>query len=48
MELPGAKARAAHFADRAVRDYSVRAWLAVFLDHLTAAVTPRPIVAAAE
>lgn len=40
MELPGAKARAAHFADRAVHDYSVRAWLAEFLDRLTAAAHP--------
>jgi GMP synthase (glutamine-hydrolysing) len=31
MELPGAKPRAAHFADRAVYDYSARAWLDGFL-----------------
>jgi GMP synthase (glutamine-hydrolysing) len=31
MALPGAKPRAAHFADRYVYDYSARAWLNVFL-----------------
>jgi GMP synthase (glutamine-hydrolysing) len=33
MELPGAKPRAAHFADRAVHDPIGRTWLAAFLDH---------------
>ena len=32
MALPGAKPREAHFADRAVYDYSARAWLSVFLE----------------
>jgi GMP synthase (glutamine-hydrolysing) len=32
MELPGAKQRAAHFADRPVYDPAIRAWLAAFLD----------------
>jgi GMP synthase (glutamine-hydrolysing) len=32
MELPGAKPRGTHFADRAVYDYSARAWLSVFLE----------------
>jgi GMP synthase (glutamine-hydrolysing) len=32
LEMPGAKPYAAHFADRAVYDYSTRAWLDVFLD----------------
>jgi GMP synthase (glutamine-hydrolysing) len=32
MEMPGAKPRAAHFADREVYDYSARAWLSVFLE----------------
>jgi len=32
MEMPGAKPRAQHFADREVYDYSARAWLAVFLE----------------
>jgi GMP synthase (glutamine-hydrolysing) len=31
LELPGAKPRAAHFADRWVYDYSARAWLNDFL-----------------
>jgi GMP synthase (glutamine-hydrolysing) len=30
--LPGAKPRHQHFADRAVYDYSARAWLTVFLE----------------
>ncbi len=32
LELPGAKQRAEHFADRPVYDPAVRAWLAEFLD----------------
>jgi GMP synthase (glutamine-hydrolysing) len=32
MELPGARPRDTHFADRAVYDYSARAWLSVFLE----------------
>ena len=32
MELPGAKPRHQHFTDRAVYDYSARAWLSVFLE----------------
>ena len=32
LELPGAKPRSAHFADREVYDYSARAWLGVFLE----------------
>ncbi|MDR3422300.1 MAG: glutamine amidotransferase [Xanthobacteraceae bacterium] len=32
LEMPGAKPRTAHFADRAVYDYSARAWLSVFLE----------------
>jgi hypothetical protein len=32
LEMPGAKPRAAHFADREVYDYSVRAWLSIFLE----------------
>ena len=31
LEMPGAKPRAAHFADREVYDYSARAWLGGFL-----------------
>jgi GMP synthase (glutamine-hydrolysing) len=30
--LPGARPRDTHFADRAVYDFSARAWLSVFLD----------------
>lgn len=33
MQMPGAKPRAAHFADRAVYDPAGRAWLAAFLNH---------------
>ncbi len=32
MELPGARPRQTHFDDRAVYDYSARAWLGVFLE----------------
>ena len=32
MGLPGARPRHTHFADRAVYDYSARAWLGVFLE----------------
>jgi GMP synthase (glutamine-hydrolysing) len=32
MELPGARPRHTHFADRAAYDYSARAWLSVFLE----------------
>jgi GMP synthase (glutamine-hydrolysing) len=32
LQMPGAKPRAAHFADREVYDYSARAWLSVFLE----------------
>jgi GMP synthase (glutamine-hydrolysing) len=31
LEMPGAKPRAEHFADRAVYDFSARAWLDDFL-----------------
>ena len=32
MEMPGAKKRAAHFAERPVYDQAIRTWLATFLD----------------
>ena len=32
LEMPGARPYAAHVADRAVYDYSARAWLSVFLE----------------
>jgi GMP synthase (glutamine-hydrolysing) len=31
MALPGAKQRAAHFAERPVYDHAIRTWLATFL-----------------
>jgi len=33
MLLPGAKPHPAHFADRAVHDFNIRAWLSRFLEH---------------
>lgn len=33
MQMPMAKPRAQHFADRAVHDLAARTWLAAFLDH---------------
>ncbi|MGB6807703.1 MAG: glutamine amidotransferase, partial [Pseudolabrys sp.] len=33
MELPGAKQRQEHIADRAVHDLASRNWLAAFIDH---------------
>jgi GMP synthase (glutamine-hydrolysing) len=33
MELPGAKQRHEHIADRAVHDHASRNWLAAFIDH---------------
>ena len=41
MLLPGAKPRAAHFADRPVYDPAIRAWLAEFLDRWIES-RPRP------
>ena len=32
MAMPGARPRDTHFADRAVYDYSARAWLSIFLE----------------
>jgi GMP synthase (glutamine-hydrolysing) len=32
MELPGAKPREEHFADRPIYDPAIRTWLAAFLD----------------
>ena len=46
MELPGAKARAEHFADRPVYDRGIRAWLADFLDHWLRAGQPQQLAAA--
>jgi GMP synthase (glutamine-hydrolysing) len=33
MELPGARQRHEHISDRAVHDFALRNWLAVFIDH---------------
>jgi GMP synthase (glutamine-hydrolysing) len=53
MELPGAKKRAAHFAERPVYDAAIRKWLATFLqawlaadDAPAGAVPARPAAAA--
>jgi len=46
MELPGAKQRHEHFADRPVYDHGVRRWLADFLDHWLAQARPRQLAAA--
>jgi GMP synthase (glutamine-hydrolysing) len=37
MQLPGARPRDTHFADRALYDYTARAWFSVFLEHWMAA-----------
>jgi GMP synthase (glutamine-hydrolysing) len=37
LALPGARPRETHFADRAVYDFSARAWLSVFLERWLAA-----------
>jgi GMP synthase (glutamine-hydrolysing) len=42
MLLPGAKPRAAHFADRPVYDPAIRAWLAEFLDRWLEPVSVAP------
>lgn len=47
MDMPGAKQRAEHFADRPVYDHGIRAWLAQFLDHwLAQGAQPQHLVAA--
>src|SRR6185369_14369408 len=47
MELPGAKQRHEHFADRPAYDHGIRAWLSDFLDHWLAAGVTRQHLAAA-
>jgi GMP synthase (glutamine-hydrolysing) len=37
LRMPGARPRATHFADRAVYDYSARAWVKLFLERWIAA-----------
>lgn len=46
MELPGAKPRHEHFADRPVYDHGIRAWLSAFLDHWLAVGAPQQLAAA--
>ena len=46
MELPGAKQRHEHFADRPVYDHGIRAWLSDFLDHWLLVGRPRQLAAA--
>jgi GMP synthase (glutamine-hydrolysing) len=48
MELPGAKQRHEHFADRPVYDHGIRAWLSDFLDHWLKCGVARPRLVAAE
>jgi GMP synthase (glutamine-hydrolysing) len=40
FELPNAKPREAHFADRPVHDYAARNWLSAFLNHWIGRKTP--------
>ena len=42
MQLPGARPRDTHFADRAVYDYTARAWLTVFLERWMSAIQGPP------
>jgi GMP synthase (glutamine-hydrolysing) len=46
LELPGARARHHHFADRAVHDVTERAWLKQFIDGWLARM-PLPVMAEA-
>jgi GMP synthase (glutamine-hydrolysing) len=46
MELPCAKKRAEHFADRPVYDHGIRAWLSDFLDHWLTQGAQRHLAAA--
>ena len=48
MDLPGAKQRHEHFADRPVYDHGIRAWLSDFLDHWLRVGKPQQHLAAAE
>ena len=48
MEMPGAKPRHEHFADRPAYDHGIRAWLANFLDHWLAVGKPQQRLQAAE
>jgi len=46
MELPGAKPRHEHFADRPAYDHGIRAWLSGFLDHWLMVGQPQQLAAA--
>jgi GMP synthase (glutamine-hydrolysing) len=48
MDMPGAKKRHEHFADRPVYDHGVRRWLSDFLDHWLAVGKPQQRLQAAE
>jgi len=48
MDMPGAKKRAEHFADRPVYDHGIRAWLSSFLDRWLAQGAQAQHLAAAE
>jgi GMP synthase (glutamine-hydrolysing) len=48
MEMPGARGRADHFADRTVYDPAVRSWLGEFLDQWPNAASAPAFAAAAE
>jgi len=42
LQMPGAKPRASHFADREVYDFTARAWLAAFLSRWLDPSAPEP------
>ena len=46
LELPGARSRAEHFADRPVYDGAIRAWLSDFLDRWLEPSVPQRLAAA--
>jgi len=46
MEMPGAKPRHEHFADRPAYDHGIRAWLSDFLDHWLSLGQTRHLAAA--
>ena len=48
LELPGAKPRAEHFADRAAYDYAIRQWLAGFVGRWLEGAPARRLPAARE
>ena len=48
MEMPGAKQRHEHFADRPVYDLGIRRWLGDFMSHWLQCGSQRPRLVAAE